>query len=402
MIADANPNLELPRIPELEDLLHRLLPKDNDTPLSLDAVEGRASAGRVHLAPPANTQALHVRKDETEKILVLENAGTPQYQISFKDWWFDPAKPMLWQRLAASPETTMLLLQPARPGVPVTPFRLLICDPKARPVPLQLSKTFLSANHTNNAESLCPELHARLGTVKLPAAHRLQLRPFIGREPRDLLDDLPLDPPPAGWELNFDSVRARLAEKIAKAGKELEKINGQALGIQEAIAKANAADMELGKKLGFDAPLTSLAAFAESRNAAPSRDIFRLYLRALLQAKFKDGKAKDRLLARLDQPREMPGLLKEMSQLFAQAGAPGIAPEYFDSRWHNLGLVNDLAAKLAERQQAQTNVDNLNASLRKVPADLPGTPQIRLYVVDPNSHRLLELIRFTDAPIPAP
>ena len=156
------------------------------------------------------------------------------------------------------------------------------------------------------------------------------------------------------------------------------------------------------KKLGFDAPLTSLAAFAESRNAAPSRDIFRLYLRALLQAKFKDGKAKDRLLARLDQPREMPGLLKEMSQLFAQAGAPGIAPEYFDSRWHNLGLVNDLAAKLAERQQAQTNVDNLNASLRKVPADLPGTPQIRLYVVDPNSHRLLELIRFTDAPIPAP
>jgi hypothetical protein len=402
VVANSGAHLELPPIPELENLAARLLPRDNRAPLSLDAIEGLVNTGRVRLALAQPAARLRARKDDSEKSLSFESAQGPEFQVSFKDWWFSPAKPMLLQRLAARPESAALLVQATQPGAAVTPFRLLICDTRAAPAPLRLAKAWVRANQTNFAQSVHPAVLAKLGGLILPANHRLQLRPFIGGERRDLHEELQrevaLEPPPPGQELDLDFARTRLDRRIERTQKELARLAGQMANLSNAIAAANAADVELGQWFGFASPPNaSLAAFAENAKLEVDRETFRHYLVLLLRTRFKEP-----FVARLKPPGPTREFLERLPEQLARVGVTDLPRNYFFNRWQSLGKVDELANKFLEQQQVQAQLDHFRANRGKIPADLAGAAEVRLYVVDAAGRRLVELIRFADTPARAP
>ena len=128
-----------------------------------------------------------------------------------------------------------------------------------------------------------------------------------------------------------------------------------------------------------------------------SHETFRRYLHALCK-----GRLTPEELAKLTARQPAREALEHLPELLAQTGLHGFPSAYFVERWAGLGKIQDLANKRSDLRQAKANLDHLKAAQAKIPAGLAGLREIRLYVVAPSHRRLVELVRFTDAPPASP
>ena len=120
---------------------------------------------------------------------------------------------------------------------------------------------------------------------------------------------------------------------------------------------------------------------------------FREYLHQVLKDKIAEAELK-----KLDQATTREEALKHLDEQLTKGdkAVAKLPPNYFTSRWANLGLVGkfdeaDKAFKAADKSLKEA-VD----TLARAPKDIAGLSHISLEVVDGSRH--LELIRFTDSP----
>ena len=390
LMAGSRDIVELTGVPELERLLGKIMA--SIAPVSADAIECEALANSLQLASPKSGSALHLKVDTFARYL-LAASDVEEFRIDFKNWYLDHSKPILMQLPGASRASLALHFRPKAGSAAFESFRIVIIGEGGPPAPIQLSTAFLSVNQTNFADTVDFSLREKLELLVRPPSSQLQLRPFLGSKP--LYDELGLNQPREGYELNLDAARDQMLRRMEIAEAGAEKLAATVLQLENSIAQANAADIQLGILLGHkpEDALASFAAFARSHNSKMNRLTFLGYLKAVLKKKLADQE-----LDKLDRVESPPRILKDLPSLLAKAGfeeqLKGIGKDYFVARWKSLGLANQLTKMQAEKEKADFELLSWKLRSALVPPDLSGLSRVSLFLIT-NGSRPLELIRFT-------
>jgi hypothetical protein len=385
---------ELRSVRELETLLNKIM--DNLAPVAVDGIQCLAQFDSWQLTA-GSSGALYLRLDMSEKILTAADETGEVFRLEFRDWYESRSQPHATpprlRMLGARQKCLTVLFRAPEKGTVLMPFRIVAVNEAATPSPLQLSKAFLSANRTNWEDSLDESLRDKLKSLVLPAPLHWQLRPFAGVPPTDLYDRLAASgftAPNEGSELNFKDVLESLSQRIVAEQKKIAKATREIEGLKSKIAENNGADIELGKRFGFDgaSPLASFATFAQASKREMTRETFVDYLQNVFKGKLSDARLK-----KLDDPRSFRGLHSEFERELADVPAG-----YFQERWKNLGRVNDLIGVEGEKKRAELELAKWRGAMALVPPNLDGAPAVGLFLVGPKVR--LEVIRFTDPPTP--
>lgn len=265
-------------------------------------------------------------------------------------------------------------------------FRLLVINPNFPPNPLILPRNFLAAG------APIPALEQRLSQMHFPGGAAKRYVPFVKTKDgaRYLYEDWPPEEkPPADAELDFASVKNRLASRQATWKKE------------EIVLKQK---LRQWPKDLFATPLgnylastnTHLAAFANFADDHYSARRFIEYLDALKKDPAavsgwpvfrRDAEADDRAT-------EFERLYNRLTD-----GHPEIVgaltvdnTNYFYATWTNL------TAREAVRQEAESaaaELQKLQDRINSVPDGLDGTAYVGLFIVESQeAHPPVEMIRF--------
>lgn len=393
-LIDANPSegASLPRIAELESLLTSAFKQS--PPLATDAIKVFASSDRLVFSGKDEAQLSVTRSEFPRKILMGGEAGL-KFELDATEWFRDPNGLPSAKFNGKFLRAASTVFRPAD-GTTFPPVRILML---AEVAPIDLGKSLLQINQLSFDESLVPQLRSKLALIRPPAGYDWQLRPFVGKPEADLYLQLTDDVPERGRELDFASVRAQLRSKIenhrGKADELAKKINE----LRAEIEKDQADDIKLGERLRHkpDDPLASFRAFVQNPKREPDRLAFQNYLHKVLKGKLSEGELKKIDQAKLQSP---PDIFQSLRDQLAKAGfekeLDGVPNNYFVMRWESLGKANELKKRQDAKKAKDGEVAGLEAKLNKVPETLAATPRVSLFIVNSNSNRRFELIRFID------
>jgi hypothetical protein len=389
--------LELRANPKLISLFTKIMA--NEGPVPESAIECRAAAEVLRLDTPDVSGAMRIRINKEEKHLrgIRDNTAMEEFRIQFNEWFIDPARAMSLH-FTEPPRASLLIWFQPKGGSAFEPFRILIASDREKPVPVQLSKGFLSVDQAGFDNTVDPLVRDKLKSITLPPKARLQLRPFVeaGGRPRELGEAFQLAQA-EGTELGLRLIRDELARRVVATNilrsntlAEVTRLNGE-------VSSAHASDVELGRLLGHEGnSFVSFRAFAQDpahKAGRMDRAAFKRYLHQVLK-----GKIDDKELKKLDAENTVEEALKQLDEHLTRGAkaVPNLQPNYFRTRWGNLGQVEKLAAAERAHKSADKSLNEATQTMARAPKGLDDLVYVSLVMLD--GGHLLELIRFTDPP----
>lgn len=393
---NATETIPLPKMPELETLLTNMFV--GNSRLALGRISVQADHARLHFTASANPPLPLV--SNYRDLRAKDDSGA-EFNFNAVRSMSEPGQPVM----VATPEIkrcAALLFKPASAAPDAFPeFRILFLGTPL-PEPITLPKSLLRGNRMTHDDTFVPLLKDRLAVFNLGAGFRFQLRPGIGTNFSDLFDQMG-----AEFQLNSEGIPLlalsnRLTGAINMARNREAALQGQMQSLEAEIQSDKQKDVPLGQPFGHsDGPLSELAKFAETHKPnrlAVNQSTFLKYLMELSRTGPLKEKSHEEFQKLLKDKKIRDEESKKLHELLKNSGGDvsKLDPDYFSRRWKELAKVEELETRRANLTKLRAEIVSLEKRCALVPADLATTPLVRLWVVDAEGRRRLELIRFVD------
>jgi hypothetical protein len=375
--------VRLPRIPELDQLLVRLV--KGNPPLAKDSIECLLQTNTLLLTTRGSFPA-SVDLNQTRNELVFSGETKLNLNLAFDRWLQDTNQPIQLTHIEPQPlhssalQSLTLMLQPRGGAKDFLPFRLVVVARNSVPTPMvftnQSNTSFLMSDAPSLDRSMSAPLWERLQALRLRPL-RLEVHAFLATNAVwDAHRALGFKFPTNGVGLNFTELRKSIGEKIALAQAEVDQVQ------QELRSQTD--ERILGLQLG--GPYT-LGGYAKAKQSGLSRELYLDFLKQSLP----------HLSRELANAKTRRSALRELSKSVILPGATEVVaasrPDYFLELLNQLPTQERLIALYQQEREARSGVAQWQNKLGLAPSELSQVPRTGLFLAEPSGQRV-EFIRF--------